>query len=187
MTVKNQIMQSSEIQSVLEKIADKIFNEFKSRRLQSIGLLGIQQRGVPMVHRIADYIKKQSGYSINCGEIDINMYRDDIGIRSSLPVIHSTNIPFDINSRPVVIVDDVLQSGRTIRAAFDAITDYGRPSMVRLGVLIDRGFREFPIHADYVGKKVSVKQEDKIRVLWKEIDGEDSIVIQEKQGYRGVE
>ena len=111
------------------------------------------------------------------------MYRDDIGLRRVLPVIHETNIP-DINGKTVILCDDVLQAGRTIRAALDAITDFGRPSIIRLAVLFDRGSHEFPIAADYTGMEVSIPDGFKISVHWKEIDGADFVRIQEKKIWR---
>lgn len=121
-------------------------------------------------------IEKKACFLPPLGTLDISMYRDDIGMRKTLPYIFETRIPFDINGKVIILVDDVLQSGRSIRAALDAITDYGRPAIVRLATLLDRGLREFPINADYVGKFVDVPPEERIKINWHEYCGEEDYV-----------
>ena len=176
------IFESEQIESSLQKISDEIISEFKGRGNELI-LLGIQRRGVPLARRISSYIREKTGADVSVGTLDITMYRDDIGLRRVLPVIHETDIP-DINGKTVILCDDVLQAGRTIRAALDAITDFGRPSIIRLAVLFDRGCHEFPIAADYTGMEVSIPDGFKISVHWKEIDGADFVRIQEKKIWR---
>ena len=127
-------------------------------------LVGIHQQGVPLAERINAVLKEKFGFEPDLGTLDISMYRDDIGNRSRLPLIRETSIPFDVNDKLIILVDDVLSSGRTIRAALDALTDYGRPRLIRLAVLVDRGEPEFPIRADFIGMKFAVPPDHKIQV-----------------------
>ena len=127
-------------------------------------LVGIHQQGVPLAEQIRNHLQKDFGFSPDFGTLDISMYRDDIGNRSRLPLIRETSIPFDVNDKFIILVDDVLSSGRTIRAALDALTDYGRPRLIRLAVLVDRGEPEFPIRADFIGMKFAVPPDHKIKV-----------------------
>ena len=129
-------------------------------------MIGIQANGEPLARRLAAKIDETSELSPTVGSLDITMYRDDIGKRLNLGAIHPTDIPFDIDDVPVILVDDVLHTGRTIRAALDAITDYGRPSLIKLAVLVDRGGYEFPIRADYVGMSSKAAPEGFVRVSW---------------------
>ena len=176
------IFEAEAIENSLKKIGDRILAEFKDRS-QELLLLGIQRRGVPFARRLSGYIQEKGGFEIPVGTLDITMYRDDIGMRKVLPVIHETCIP-DINGKILILCDDVLQAGRTIRAALDAITDFGRPAIIRLAVLFDRGCHEFPIAADYVGESVEIPDGFKISVHWMEIDGADFVKILEKKIWR---
>ena len=167
------IFEAEQIAATLQKVGDEIIAEFREKT-EDLLLLGIQRRGVPLANRLSRYIKEKLGVEIPVGTLDISMYRDDIGMRRTLPVIHETNIP-DINGKTVILCDDVLQAGRTIRAALDAITDFGRPALIRLAVLIDRGLREFPIRADYVGEMISLPREERVKVSWAEYTGSDAV------------
>ncbi|HBC86341.1 MAG TPA: bifunctional pyr operon transcriptional regulator/uracil phosphoribosyltransferase PyrR [Lentisphaeria bacterium] len=165
----------------IEKVAKAICSDFSKDDLAEIAFLGIQLKGLPFARRIVESIKKSSNLEIPLGKLDISMYRDDIGMRKTLPQIHETDIPFDINNRTIILVDDVLHTGRTIRAALDAMSDYGRPAMIKLAVLVDRGMREFPIQADYVGEKHKVSGTEHISVSWKELEGIDAVYLSQKK------
>jgi pyrimidine operon attenuation protein/uracil phosphoribosyltransferase len=130
---------------------------------------------VPLAARIAAEIKERTGVELECGTLDISMYRDDFGQRTALPLIRETEIPFDVDGARLILVDDVLSTGRTIRAALDAVTDYGRPALIRLAVLVDRGGVEYPIRADYVGWTLEVQSDRKVLVEFKEEDGADGV------------
>jgi pyrimidine operon attenuation protein/uracil phosphoribosyltransferase len=148
-----------------------------------IALVGIHTRGVPLAARLADAIERFSGQRPALGSVDIALYRDDVGIggprRSPVPVVGETALDFDITTHTVVLVDDVLYTGRTIRAAIDAVFDYGRPPAVRLAVLADRGHRELPIRPDYVGKNLPTARGERVVVHLAEIDGTDEILLEE--------
>ncbi len=152
---------------IVEKVGD----------LEALALIGIWTRGVHMARRIAETIQRVTSTEIPVGTLDISFYRDDVYGKVDQPVVKSTDIPFDLNNRIVVIVDDVLYTGRTIRAAMDAIMDYGRPKRIMLAVLIDRGHRELPIRADIVGKNIPTRPDEMVRVHMKEIDGTDDAVL----------
>lgn len=142
----------------------------------NLGIVGIVSRGVPLAEILSAEIAGIEGITPPVGQLDISFYRDDIG-RHIAPVIHATNIPFNVNKCNVVLVDDVLYTGRTVRAALDALMDLGRPKTVQLAVMVDRGHRELPIRADYVGKNVPSSHTEAIRVRLKDVDGEDSVTI----------
>jgi pyrimidine operon attenuation protein / uracil phosphoribosyltransferase len=147
-------------------------------------LVGIADRGDHLAFRLAREIEAMEGRSLPVGVLDITFYRDDIGLTAEAPEVHETRIPFDVSGRTVVLVDDVLFTGRTVRAAMDALTDLGRPRRIRLAVLVDRGHRELPIRADFVGKNVPTRREDDVRVMVSELDGEDGAVVGEKEPTR---
>ncbi len=147
------------------------------RDAPAIAIVGIQSRGVPLATRIAAVLRKSTGKKIDVGSLDITLYRDDLSTVGTRPVLKATNIPFSIDGRTVILVDDVLFTGRTIRAALDELVDFGRPSRIALAVLIDRGHRELPIQADYVGKTVKTKRTDMVDVRLTEIDGRDEVVL----------
>jgi pyrimidine operon attenuation protein/uracil phosphoribosyltransferase len=175
--IKTLIFDEKKIAGDIIKVAEAILSDFSKKSLHDIAFLGMQLKGVPLARRIISSIKASSGISIPLGTLDISMYRDDIGIRKTLPVIHETDIPFDLNNRAIILVDDVLHTGRTIRAALDAITDYGRPSFIKLAVLVDRGQREFPIQADYIGEMCHVSEGEHVSVSWKELEGVDAVYM----------
>lgn len=140
--------------------------------------IGIQTRGVYLAERIKSRINDIEGVEIPCGKMDITLYRDDWTRIGSNPVVKTTNISFSVDKRQIILVDDVLFTGRTIRAAMDAVIDFGRPDRIELAVLVDRGHRELPIQANYVGKFVETKRSETVNVLLKEHDGEDKVVIE---------
>lgn len=166
---REQLMDAQEISVLISSIAGMICKDNPNTAENELILIGLQRGGIPLAERLAAEIENRTGRPCLKGTLDIAMYRDDIGMRKTLPRIFETDIPFDINGRTIVLVDDVLQSGRSIRAALDAITYYGRPAVVRLAVLLDRGMREFPIQGDYVGKTISVSSDRRIRLNWSEL------------------
>ena len=174
------LLDSAAMSAAIRAVIGSICSEFYSNGKTDLAFIGIQRHGVLLARRIALAIKESTGHEPPVGSLDISMYRDDIGMRKSLPTIHETVIPFDINNRVIILADDVLQTGRTIRAALDAMTDYGRPSLIRLAVLVDRGMREFPIRADYAGTVLNVPPERRVTVKWFENDGEDAVYAIDK-------
>jgi pyrimidine operon attenuation protein/uracil phosphoribosyltransferase len=149
----------------------------KNKGIEDVVLVGIKTRGVPIADRIAKKIEAIEGKKVNTGEVDITLYRDDLNKVDIDPVLNGSNIEFDINNKIVVLVDDVLYTGRTVRAALDAIMDIGRPNVIQLAVLVDRGHRELPIRADYVGKNVPTSKDEIVRVSLCEVDEVDSVTI----------
>lgn len=173
---KTHLMDAEEISALIDKIAQEICDKNKYANQDDFVFIGIHRGGVPLAERLVKSIEKKACFLPPLGTLDISMYRDDIGMRKTLPYIFETRIPFEINGKVIILVDDVLQSGRSIRAALDAITDYGRPAIVRLATLLDRGLREFPINADYVGKFMDVPPEERIKINWHEYCGEEDYV-----------
>jgi pyrimidine operon attenuation protein/uracil phosphoribosyltransferase len=172
------LFNSEETQAMVNKIAERLISDIKSGDLPHPVFIGIQSKGVPFAERVSAIIAEKCNIKIPVGLLDINMYRDDIGKRKTLPHIHATEIPFDLDDNAIILFDDVLHTGRTIRAALDALTDYGRPELIRLAVLIDRGGQEFPIMANYTAKTIEMEHsEDFITMSWKETDGEDAVHI----------
>lgn len=142
-----------------------------------VAIVGIQSRGVPLAARLAERLQTSTRKKIDMGSLDITLYRDDLSTVGTRPVLKATRIPFSIDGRTVVLVDDVLFTGRTIRAALDELVDFGRPARIALAVLIDRGHRELPIQADYVGKAIKTSREDRVDVRLSETDGRDEVVL----------
>ena len=157
-----QLYDAEQTKQGVRLLAEQIGRHF-SVSGNGFALVGIHQMGVPLAQMLCEELSA-CGKTPDCGQLDITMYRDDIGTRNMLPRIHETIIPFDVNDREIILVDDVLSSGRTIRAALDALTDYGRPGLIRLAVLVDRGEPEFPIRADFTAFKVSLPPERKVVV-----------------------
>ena len=151
----------------------------KNRGVENVALVGIRTRGVPLAARIAEEIQKIENVKVPTGSLDITLYRDDLTTMGYNPVIHGTEIDFDVTGKHIVLVDDVLYTGRTIRAALDAIIDMGRPSSVQLAVLIDRGHRELPIRADYAGKNVPTSRKETVEVALQEEGKEDEVILGE--------
>jgi pyrimidine operon attenuation protein/uracil phosphoribosyltransferase len=176
------VLEQAEISRALTRIAHEIIE--RTRGAQDIVLLGIPTRGVPLAARLAARIGQVEGQATPHGSLDITMYRDDLRLRPARSLGH-TEVPAEgIDGRVVVLVDDVLYSGRTVRAALDALSDLGRPRAVQLAVLVDRGHRELPIRADYVGKNLPTSQHEQVRVLVTETDGEDAVLLGTKAGTR---
>jgi len=170
------IMTADDVRRALVRISHEIVE--KHGGTDSLVLVGVQRRGVPLAHRIAESILEHEDVRIPVGALDITFYRDDLSLVARQPVVKGTELPFDLNELTVVIVDDVLYTGRTVRAAMDALMDFGRPRAIRLAVLVDRGHRELPIRADHVGKNVPTAREELIKVRLVEVDGgEDGVDI----------
>lgn len=178
MEVKARIMDKTAIQRALVRISHEITE--RNKGTEDVVLVGIRRRGVPLAQMIASNIKNIEGVEVPVGILDITLYRDDLSSLSSQPVVHGTEIPFSIVDKKVVLVDDVIYTGRTVRAALDALADIGRAKMIQLAVLIDRGHRELPIRPDYVGKNVPTSKDEVISVMLKEYDGEDGVAILKK-------
>lgn len=174
---KAMIMEGDAIRRALTRIAHEIIE--RNQGTEGVVLVGIRRRGVPLAGRLAGLIREFEGGAVPTGILDITLYRDDLTTRSDQPVVHRTEVPFDINNRHVVLVDDVLYTGRTIRAALDALMDLGRPRTIQVAVLVDRGHRELPIRADFVGKNVPTSRREIVEVRVEELDGEDLVWIME--------
>lgn len=174
---KTILMDDQAIKRALTRISHEIIE--KNKGTENIVLVGIRTRGVPLSERIASEIEKIEGTKVPVGILDITLYRDDLSTLSYQPVVHSTQMPVDINDKTIVLVDDVLFTGRTIRAALDALIDIGRPKVIQLAVLVDRGHRELPIRADYVGKNVPTANKEVVSVQISPIDKLEQVVIKE--------
>ena len=172
------IMDEEKIRRSVMRIAHEIIE--KNAGTEDVALVGIRTRGYPIAERIRDNIEEIEGRDVPLGILDITLYRDDLSKLSYQPVVNSTQIDFRIENTTVVLVDDVLYTGRTVRAALDAIVDLGRPKSIQLAVLVDRGHRELPLRADYIGKNVPTSKKEIVTVNLIEIDGKDEVVIQEK-------
>lgn len=174
---KAEIMDQDQIRRALIRIAHEIVE--RNKGLEDVVLVGVQRRGVPMARRLAKYLAEIEGREVPVGELDITLYRDDLTLKADQPIVGRTHIPFDVAGKKVVLVDDVLYTGRTVRAALDALIDLGRPQNIQVVVMIDRGHRELPIRADYVGKNVPTSSKEVIHVKLTEVDGVDQVVIAE--------
>lgn len=172
-------MDGENIRRAMYRLSHEITEHNKG--ISDIILVGIRTRGVPLANRLAELIGEQEKAVIPVGVLDITFYRDDLSLISSQPVLHRTELPMNITNKKIVLVDDVLYTGRTVRAALDALMDHGRPDSIQLAVLIDRGHRELPIRADYVGKNVPTSKREVVHVKLKETDGEDRVVIVENE------
>ena len=177
LTDKTILMDSEGIRRALTRISHEIVE--KNKGVDNIVLVGIRTRGVPIAERLASVIEEIEGQKPPVGVLDITLYRDDLSTLSYQPIVHPTELPVDIADKTVVLVDDVLYTGRTSRAALDAIIDMGRPKTIQLAVLIDRGHRELPIRADFVGKNVPTSSREVVSVQLKMTDGLEKVVIRE--------
>jgi len=173
------VLDARAVARTLRRMADEIVELFDGT--ENLILVGIQRRGVQLSDRIADILDEREDGTVPRGSLDITLYRDDLQTVGPRPVVGPTNLPWNLNGKRVVIVDDVLHTGRTVRAALDELADFGRPSRIALAVLVDRGGRELPIHADIVGKKVDVAPTDRVDVLVSELDGTDSVVLARRE------
>jgi pyrimidine operon attenuation protein/uracil phosphoribosyltransferase len=171
------IMTADEIRRAVIRISHEIVE--KQAGTAGLVLVGIQRRGVPLARRLAEAIAEHEGANLDVGALDITHYRDDLSRLGHSPVVKGSDVPFEVEGATVVLVDDVLYTGRTVRAAMDALREFGRPRAVRLAVLVDRGHRELPIRADHVGKNVPTSREETVRVRLLEVDGEDAVDIEQ--------
>ncbi len=169
------ILDKQDIDRTLNRISHEIWE--RNRGAENFVFIGIRRRGVTIAERLAKKLKEFEQVSIPVGALDINLYRDDLSEIASQPVLKETEIPFSVQDRKVILCDDVLYTGRTIRAALDCIVDLGRPQSIRLAVLIDRGERELPIQPNYIGKNISVSRGELVEVLLEEDDGIDKVII----------
>src|SRR5205814_342549 len=179
MNVKKRLLDGARMNRAIRRMAIEIVE--KNRGTTDLIIVGIRSRGVPIGERIAREIEQMEGHPMPFGILDITLYRDDLTTIAPQPVVKPTKLPEPIDDKVVVLVDDVLYTGRTIRAALDALIDFGRPRAVMLAVLIDRGHRELPIHADVIGKTVPTDADEVIKVRMAELDGEDEVLIMEKK------
>jgi pyrimidine operon attenuation protein/uracil phosphoribosyltransferase len=173
------VMDADRMSRTLSRIAHEILE--RNRGLEEMALIGIRARGVPIAARIAKHLRELAGADVPTGSLDITLYRDDLGRHTTSrpqPVIRRTDIPFSLDDRLILLVDDVLYTGRTIRAALDALIDFGRPRAIQLIVLIDRGHRELPIRADYVGRNIPTSRQQSVQVRLSEIDGRDEVEVE---------
>ena len=175
------VMDATRVEKTITRIAHEIVE--RNRGLEELALVGIRSRGVPLAKRVAASVAAISGVHIPVGSLDITLYRDDL-MRHAVgpqPVVRRTEIPFSIDDRRLLLVDDVLYTGRTVRAALDALIDFGRPKSIQLIVLVDRGHRELPIKADYVGKNLPTSPRESVQVRVQEIDGHDEVVVEAEE------
>jgi pyrimidine operon attenuation protein/uracil phosphoribosyltransferase len=180
MREKAKIMDKEAIRRTLLRLAHEILE--RNKIIENLCLVGIRTRGVYLAQRLKEYIYEIEKKIVPLGILDITLYRDDLTLIAHQPVVHKTEIDFDITGKDIILVDDVLYTGRTIRCALDALIDFGRPKTIQLAVLIDRGHRELPIRADYVGKNIPTSQKESVEVRLEEIDKEDAVLILEKDG-----
>ena len=176
---KAQVLDAAALDRALTRIAHEIIE--RNGGAKDVAFVGLRTRGVTLAQRLAAKIAAIDGASLPVGTLDITLYRDDLDLRGA-PVVRGTDIPFTIKGKTVVLVDDVLFTGRTIRAALDALIDLGRPKMIQLAILIDRGHRELPIRPDYIGKNLPTSRREAVAVRLTEHDGEDRVVIEEPEG-----
>ena len=181
----SRLMDEDEVRRAVTRIAHEIVE--RNKGASDTVLIGIAARGDDLARRLAAEIERIDGTAVPVGALDITFYRDDIGMRAEAPEVHETRIDFDINARTVVLVDDVLFTGRTIRSALDALVDFGRPTAIQLAVLVDRGHRELPIRADFVGKNVPTRKDEDVRVALREVDGQDAVLLEERVRAGGME
>ena len=174
------LLNASDIERVLVRIAHEILEHNKGAK--NIAFVGIKTRGVPLAQRLAKIIQGMEQVDIPVGSLDITLYRDDVSSLSFKHVVQQTYVPFDITSKQVILVDDVFYTGRSIRAALDALIDLGRPETIQLAVLIDRGHRELPIRADFVGKNIPTARNEEIKVYVSEVDAVDKVVVMKQEG-----
>lgn len=175
MPTGNKILDQENMRRAILRIAHEIVE--KNKGIDKLCLVGIRTRGAVLAERLSECIRSIEGKKVPVGILDITLYRDDLSLVAQQPVVHETTIDFDLNGQKVILVDDVLFTGRTIRAALDALIDLGRPSSIQLAVLVDRGHRELPIRPDYVGKNIPTALEENVKVILKESDSKDDEVI----------
>jgi pyrimidine operon attenuation protein/uracil phosphoribosyltransferase len=177
--LKTRVMDAAGISRALSRLASQIVEQ--NVGTSDLLLVGIRRRGVPLAERIADKIEQLEGTRPPTGQLDITLYRDDLSTVGPRPVVNKTEIPVDVTDSTIVLVDDVLYTGRTVRAALDELVDFGRPRRVELAVLIDRGHRELPIQADYVGKNVQTTDAEIVKVMLKDYDEDEQVIVVENE------
>ncbi len=170
-----EVMDAGALREALERIRDAILTEFPEPA--EVALLGVRTRGVVLAERLNAMLAEAYGAPLDIGILDITLYRDDLSTLGPQPMVHGSEIDFDVTDRHLVLVDDVLYTGRTVRAAMEEIIDFGRPACIRLAVLVDRGWREYPVQADYVGLKLPTKVGETVSVRLRETDGQDGVVV----------
>lgn len=173
------VMTAADINRVLARMATQIVEN--NPDLREVMLVGIRRRGVPLAHRLAQKIKEMDEVDVVTGALDITLYRDDLSTVGERPVVNRTDLPANITGKTIILVDDVLYTGRTVRAAMDELIDFGRPRRVQLCVLVDRGWRELPIQADYVGKHVTTSEKEIIKVMMPEFDEKEQVLLVEQK------
>ena len=172
------IMSSADIGRVMARLASQVVES--NPDLDNVLLVGIRRRGVPLAERLAAKIAELNGVTVATGALDITLYRDDLSTVGDRPIVNKTELPADVTGRTIILVDDVLYTGRTVRAALDELIDFGRPRRVQLAVLVDRGHRELPIQADYIGKTVTTTEEEIVKVMLPEFDEEEQVIVVER-------
>lgn len=182
MTPKAIILTPDEVRRALTRIAHEIIE--RNKGAENLALIGVHTRGIPLARRLAEKLSTLEGVDVPTGMLDITLYRDDLSEVAQQPIIRETQVPFDLRDRRVILVDDVLYTGRTVRAALDALIDLGRPAGIQLAVLVDRGHRELPIRADYVGKNLPTAASEVVKVKLQETDGVDSVELWDMETLR---
>ena len=180
MKIKSRIVDELGFERTLMRLAHEILE--RNKGAETVVLVGIRTRGEFLARRLAEKIQQLEHRELQIGFLDITLYRDDLRDRISQPLLKGTDIGFDVTNKNIILVDDVLFTGRTVRAALDELVDLGRPATIQLAVMADRGHRELPIKADFVGKNIPTSNEEEVRVLMKEVDGEDAILVIEAEG-----
>jgi pyrimidine operon attenuation protein/uracil phosphoribosyltransferase len=179
MKLKTQVMDAAGIKRVISRLASEIVE--RNVGTSDLLLVGIRRRGVPLAERIADRIERLEGIRPPTGQLDITLYRDDLSTVGPRPVVNKTEIPIDVTDSTIVLVDDVLYTGRTVRAALDELVDFGRPRRVELAVLIDRGHRELPIQADYIGRELQTADNEIVKVMLEDYDEDEKVIVVENE------
>ncbi|BBN94003.1 bifunctional pyrimidine regulatory protein PyrR/uracil phosphoribosyltransferase, pyrR [Deinococcus grandis] len=182
MTPKATILTADEVRRALTRIAHEIIE--RNKGAENLALIGVHTRGIPLARRLAEKLSTLEGVDVPTGMLDITLYRDDLSEVAQQPIIRETQVPFDLRDRRVILVDDVLYTGRTVRAALDALIDLGRPAGIQLAVLVDRGHRELPIRADYVGKNLPTAATEVVKVKLQETDDVDSVELWDMEALR---
>jgi len=180
MKLKSRLMSEQEMGRVLRRIAHEIIE--RNKGAEGLALVGIHTRGVPIAERLASLVEEFEGVTPEVGKLDITLYRDDLTEIALQPIVRKTEVPFDVHGKRLVLCDDVLYTGRTARAALDALIDMGRPAVIQYAVLVDRGHRELPIRADYVGKNVPTSRIELVKVKVRPVDDEDAVELHELEG-----
>lgn len=181
------LLNESQVADALEGLYEAFLSNWPDLHADPPAIIGIRTRGEVLAARLVERLKAERNLNVETGVLDITFYRDDLSRRKGAPLVRATEIDFDIDDRALLLVDDVLHTGRSIRAALDALTDFGRPRLIRLGVLIDRGGRELPIAADFVGSRVDVPDNRRVQVQLSEVDGQDAVMLIKRPIERGAQ